>query len=115
MTEEQLQPAHAAPDANVPLPALVYVSSAFSQRLPSQRVLDLLTKLEGVGFSELATTAPFRIVAFRALLIEYPNRDPASLWAHAYDVEVEVADAADPTGMNGKSTTPAPDSADSGR
>jgi hypothetical protein len=115
MIDEPLQPAPAAQGADVPLPSIVYVSQAFSARLPSQRVLDLLTKLEGVGFGELATTAPFRIVAFRALLNEYPARDPASLWAHAYDVEVEVAEGVDPTAMNGKSTTPAPDSADSGR
>jgi hypothetical protein len=89
------------------LPTLVHVSQAFSARLPSQRVLDLISKLEhGAAFIELAETQPFRIVAFRALLRDYPGRDPSSLWMHAYDTEVEVADAVDPT--NGKSTMPAP-------
>lgn len=90
------------------LPNLVAVTQAFSGRLPSQRVLDLIDKLEGVGFAQLVSTQPFRIVAFRALLRDYPGRDESSLWLHAYDVEVEVIDA-DPT--NGKSTMPALDSA----
>jgi hypothetical protein len=104
------QPTQAA--AAEQLPDLVTVSTAFSARLPSQRVLDMLARLEGVGFGELAERQPFRIVAFRALMRDYPSRDPASVWAHAYDVEVEVAEAMDPT--NGKSTTRAPRFADSG-
>jgi hypothetical protein len=99
-------------DASEPLPPMVTVSTAFSARLPSQRVLDMLARIEGVGFGELAELQPFRIVAFRALMRDYPNRDPASVWAHAYDVEVEVEENADPT--NGKSTTPAPRFADTG-
>jgi hypothetical protein len=102
---------YSAISADVPLPTLVRVSQAFSARLPSQRVLDLITKIEGVDFAALATSAPFRIIAFRALLRDYPERDPTSLWMHAYDVEVEVAEE-NPT--NGKSPTPAPDSAVSG-
>jgi hypothetical protein len=86
-------------DATEPLPVLIKVSVGFSSRLPSQRVLDQLDKMEGVGFGALAQSQPFRIVAFRALLRDYPNRDPQSLWAHAYDVEVEVEDE-NPT--NGK-------------
>jgi hypothetical protein len=115
MTSESIyddeQPTQATAAAE-PLPDLVSVSAAFSARLPSQRVLDMLARLEGVGFGELAERQPFRIVAFRALIRDYPNRDPASVWAHAYDVEVEVAEGMDPT--NGKSTTPAPRFADSG-
>ena len=94
-----------------PLPVLVVVTQAFSSRLPSQRVLDMLDKLEGVGFVNLVQTQPFRIVAFRALLRDHPTRDTSSLWMHAYDVEVEVMDA-NPT--NGKSLTPAPGFADFG-
>jgi hypothetical protein len=98
--------------ANVPLPELVTVSQAFSSRLPSQRVLDMLQKAEGgADFGELAQTQPFRIVAFRALLRDFPDRDPASLWAHAYDVEVEVTDV-NPTSAS--YTTPAPGFADTG-
>jgi hypothetical protein len=93
------------------LPTLISVSMAFSSRLPSQRVLDLLSRIEGVDFATLAQNQPFRIVAFRALVRDYPERDPTSLWLHAYDVEVEVADE-NPT--NGKQPTPSPDSVGSG-
>jgi hypothetical protein len=93
------------------LPTLVRVSQAFSARLPSQRTLDLITKIEGVDFAALAQNAPFRIVAFRALLRDYPNWDPTTLWLHAYDVEVEVDDA---NPMNGSSPTPGPLSAATG-
>ena len=92
-----------------PLPALVKVTQAFVARLPSQRLLDQLRHCEpGVPFTELAETQPFRIVAFRALVRDYPDRDVTSLWLHAYDVEVDVGDA-DPT--NGKSATLSPPSA----
>jgi hypothetical protein len=99
---------YSALSAEEHLPTLVRVSAAFSARLPSQRVLDLVTKIEGIDFAALATTAPFRLVAFRALLRDYPNRDPTSLWMHAYEVEVEVEDA---NPMNGSSPTPGPISA----
>jgi hypothetical protein len=85
-----------------PLPTLVRVSLAFSQRMPSQRVLDLMSRLEGAEFTALATTQPFRIIAFRALLRDYPERDPSSMWLHAYDVEVEVEQ---PNPTNGSTPT----------
>jgi hypothetical protein len=98
--------------AQVPLPALVTVTQAFSARLPSQRILDLMARAEpDIAFGDLAATQPFRIVAFRALLRDFPGRDPTSLWLHAYDVEVEVADI-NPT--NRPSPTPAPGSATTG-
>jgi hypothetical protein len=94
----------AASAAQEPLPALVRVSTAFSARLPTQRVMDLLAQAEGgADFGELAQRQPFRIVAFRALLRDFPERDPTSLWLHAYDTEVEVEDV-NPT--NGKSPIP---------
>jgi hypothetical protein len=98
-------------EATEALPTLVHVSQAFSSRLPSQRTLDLLSRIEGADFGTLAQEAPFRIVAFRALLRDYPERDATSLWLHAYDVEVDV-DEINPT--NGKSPTPAPGSVVSG-
>jgi hypothetical protein len=83
------------------LPELVNVSQAFSARLPSQRVMDALAKVEpNMTFAQLAETQPFRIVAFRALLRDYPDRDVQSLWMHAYDVEVDVADE-NPTNGSG--------------
>jgi hypothetical protein len=100
-----------AVDVDVPLPLLVRVTSGFSARLPSQRLLDMLLRIEPVGFKEIAETQPFRLVAFRALLRDFPNRDPTSLWLHAYDVEVEVEDV-DPTGA--PSATPSPPSAGTG-
>ena len=103
-------PRHMA-EAPEPLPLLITVSTAFSSRLPSQRVLDVLERIEPGGFGQLAASQPFRIVAFRALLRDYPNRDATSLWLHAYDVEVEV-DEINPT--NGKYPTPAPGSAVTG-
>jgi hypothetical protein len=79
------------------LPTVVHVSEAFSSRaLPPQRLVDQLVKIEGVPFSELGAEQPFRIVAVRALLRDYPGRDLASLWLHAYDCEVQV-DQLDPT------------------
>jgi hypothetical protein len=104
-------PYDAEAGAAAALPTLISVSTAFSSRLPSQRVLDLLSRIEGVDFATLAQTQPFRIVAFRALVRDYPKRDPTSLWMHAYEVEVEV-DEVNPT--NGKLPTPGPVSAASG-
>ena len=94
-----------------PLPLLINVSTAFSSRLPSQRVLDMLERIEPGGFGAIAQAQPFRIVAFRALLRDFPDHDPTSLWLHAYDVEVEVQDI-NPT--NGKLPTPAHDSVTTG-
>ena len=93
------------------LPMLVSISAAFNARLPSQRVLDLLAKIEGLSFGDLASQQPFRIVAFRALLRDFPQRDPTSLWMHAYDVEVQIEDL-DPT--SGGSLMPVPPSVTSG-
>jgi hypothetical protein len=98
--------------AQEPLPTLIRVTQDFSARLPSPRILDILARCEnGADFGTLAQTQPFRIVAFRALMRDYPKRDPTSLWMHAYDVECEVVDA-NPT--NGKSPTPEPISAGTG-
>ena len=44
-------------------PFVVSVSEAFSKRLPSQRVLDIIDANEVANFGELAQTQPFRIVA----------------------------------------------------
>jgi hypothetical protein len=79
-----------------PLPDEVAVTKAFSERLPSQRVIDVATKAESTDFQSLVSFQPFRIIAFRALLRDFPLRDPTSLWMHAYDVEVVVSEP-DPT------------------
>ena len=94
--------------AEIPLPDLVEVSGAFTRRLPSQRLLDMLAHIETTPFGDLAGTQPFRIIAFRALVRDYPGRDTTSLWLHAYDVEVDVTEA-DPTVE--ASPTPSPLSA----
>jgi hypothetical protein len=109
MTDENEQMTPAAQHVEQEsLPTLVHVSASFSARLPTQRVLDLITKIEGgVNFGELAQSQPFRIVAFRALVRDFPRRDPTSLWMHAYDVEVEV-EIENPT--NGTSPTREPGS-----
>jgi hypothetical protein len=92
-----------------PLPDTVTVTQSFIARLPSQRILDLLAKLEpGVKFGELAENQPPRLIAFRALLRDHPGRDPASLWLAAYDVEVALVEV-DPT--NGSTPTLSPPSA----
>jgi len=78
------------------LPTLVTVTQAFSARMPSQRVQDAVTRIEGGTFGDIIQAQPFRIVAFRRLMADHPERDITSLWAHAYDVEVEVKEA-DPT------------------
>ena len=84
-----------------PLPMVVKVTEAFSSRLlPPQRLLDVVARLEpDRNFAELAQAQPFRLVAFRALMRDFPDDDPARLWLHAYDVEVEI-EPADPTGSN---------------
>jgi hypothetical protein len=92
---------------DVVLPTLVKVNQAFASRAPTQRIIDTLTRLEGGGsFGDLATAQPFRLTAFRALLRDFPAYDPAALWLHAYDVEVEIAEV-DPT-LNGSPTPPPP-------
>jgi hypothetical protein len=95
-----------------PLPTVVKVTRAFTQRLPSQRIIDLVVRLEpGRPFPEIAADQAFRLIAMRRLLEEFPDRDPTSLWLHSYDVEVDVVDS-DPF-LNG-SPTPTPLSADTG-
>jgi hypothetical protein len=87
-----------------PLPASIAVSESFTKRLPSQRLIDQLAHMEpGVPFPELAQHQPFRLIAFRALLRDYPGHDETSLWLHAYDVEVDIIES-DPFSSNG--TTP---------
>ena len=87
------------------LPTLVYVTQAFAGRLPRQRDLDMLARIEPVPFSELANSQPFRIVAFRALMRDHPGYDATALWMHAYDVECEVVEG-DPTTSNGRTPSP---------
>ena len=89
-----------------PLPLLITVTQAFERRLPSQRVMDAIARLEpSESFGELAQRQPFRIIAFRALIAQYPG-DVQRLWLHSYDVEVDVVDAVDPT--SGRSPTSSP-------
>ena len=90
---------------NTVLPDCVSCTQAFIARLPSQRIIDLLSKLEpGAIFSQLMEQQPPRMIAFRKLLLDFPNRDPASLWLHAYDVEVAIVEV-DPTVSNGQTAS----------
>jgi hypothetical protein len=79
--------------------------------MPTQRVIDVVEKIEGGNFGQLVQAQPFRVVAFRALLRDFPDYDTTALWLHSYDVEVEVAEP-DPTNGNGQ--TPAPPSGGTG-
>jgi hypothetical protein len=88
------------------LPALVRVNQAFASRAPTQRVIDTITRIEGRGFGDIATEMPFRLTAFRVLSRDFPGYDPAALWLHAYDVEVEISEL-DPT-QNGSPTAGPP-------
>jgi hypothetical protein len=93
-------------DASEPLPTLIAATQAFMARLPSQRVIDLLARLEpGVKIGQLMEGQPSRVIAFRALLRDHPDRDPTSLWLHAYDCEVALEEV-DPTAGNGLSPSP---------
>jgi hypothetical protein len=84
------------------LPLLVQVTQSYAGRLPRQRDLDTLARLEPtIPFAELAQTQPFRIVAFRALMRDFPDYDTTALWMHAYDVECEVVET-NPTNGNGQ-------------
>lgn len=90
-------------DANA-LPTTITVTQSFIARLPSQRNIDLLARLEpGIKFGQLMEDQPSRMIAFRALMRDHPDRDPTSLWLHAYDCEVAIEDV-DPT--NGSVPTP---------
>jgi hypothetical protein len=92
-----------------PLPETISVTQSFIARLPAQRVVDQLRRIEpDLKFGELIEEQSSRVIAFRWLLREYPDRDPTSLWMHAYDVETAVIEV-DPT--NGKSSTALPPSA----
>jgi hypothetical protein len=93
------------------LPTLVSVTQAFAQRMPTQRVIDAVERAESDSFGQMVQRQPFRIVAFRALLRDFPDRDVTSLWLHAYDVEVAIEEV-DPT-LNG-SPIPVPPSATTG-
>src|SRR5215471_13282370 len=97
--------AHEPAPADVPLPLLVHVTPAFAERMPTQRVIDAVTRIEGGRIADIGREQPFRLVAFRALLRDFPGRDVSSLWLHSYDVEVEI-DVPDPTSP--PSTTLAP-------
>jgi hypothetical protein len=99
-------------DPDDPLPTTLTVTSSFNQRLPSQRFLDLLARIEPAPFPDIAQSQPFRLIAFRALLRDYPDRDATSLWLHAYDCEVDVVDDVD--GPLGNGRTPSPPSAATG-
>jgi len=94
-------------DEPVVLPEVVHVTPAFASRAPSQRVIETITRMEGGSFGDLAQNQAFRLTAFRALMRDFPAYDAAAMWAHAYDVEVEIAEA-DPT--NGSSPTTGPPS-----
>ena len=107
------EPAEASPNGATAdaLPLLVTVTHAFSSRLPSQRVMDAIARLEpDENFADLALRQPFRIVAFRALYAQHPG-DVNRLWMHSYDVEVDVLEP-DPT--SGRSPTSSRDSAATG-
>jgi hypothetical protein len=96
----------------VALPFEISVPDAFPRRMLTQRQIDLLSNLEpGVTFAELTQTSPFRIIAWRWLLVNFPHDDPTRLWMHSYDVSVAV-DPPDPTGTS--ITTPSPISSASG-
>jgi hypothetical protein len=94
----------AEPDLG-PLPDVVKVNAATAARLPSQRVLDMLARIEPTPIGELMTNSTSRVLAFRVLLRDHPARDPASLWAASYDIEVEFEDV-DPTSAAAPPTWP---------
>jgi hypothetical protein len=89
-----------------PLPDTIEATQGFISRLPSQRIIDLLAKLEpGTPFGQLMEGQPSRMIAFRGLLRDHPRRDPASLWMAAYDVEVAILEV-DPFSANGRTASP---------
>jgi len=108
MTDIQIATTNGAAET---LPVLVQVTQAFASRLPRQRDIDLLARIESLPFGELAQSQPFRLVAFRALCRDYPDYDPTALWLHAYDCECEVVEASPTTG---NTPTPSPPSAGTG-
>jgi hypothetical protein len=88
-------------DPNTPLPTEMSATLSFVKRIPSQRMLDGLAHLDSTPFGELQDQMPSRVLAFRLLVRDFPSRDLASLWMHAYDVEVELVDS-DPTSALGQ-------------
>jgi hypothetical protein len=79
--------------SNGSLPLVITVTDTFSKRLPSQRVCDLIRHCEpGMTFGDIGTEQPFRLIAFRALLRDFPAYDTTAVWLHSYDVEVDVVE-----------------------
>jgi hypothetical protein len=83
-------------DPNTPLPLEVNCTIAFVRRIPTQRLLDTLARIDPTPFGELQDQKPSQVLAFRWLVREFPARDATSLWMHAYDVEIALEDT-DPT------------------
>jgi hypothetical protein len=96
----ELAPAPLPNGANKPLPTELQATLAFVKRLPSQRLLDQLAHLDPTPFGDLQEQRPTQVLAFRLLYRDHPQRDIGSLWAHAYDCEVELLDG-DPTSALG--------------
>jgi hypothetical protein len=92
-------------DANQPLPLTVPATDSFAKRIPTQRVIDAVEAVEGARFGDVIQRQPLRVVAFRALLRDFPDRDVTSLWLHSYDVEVEIVES-NPTNGNGPTLAP---------
>jgi hypothetical protein len=93
-------------ETNGALPSTMTVSGAFTRRMPSQRLCDLIAHAEpAMLFKDVMETQPFRVIAFRALLRDFPAYDTTSLWLHAYDVEVDVAEV-DPTAGSSPTASP---------
>jgi hypothetical protein len=88
-------------DLSTPLPTEMQATLSFVKRLPTQRLLDSLAHYDSTPYGELQEQMPSRVLAFRLLVREYPNRDLGSLWQHAYDVEIEIVDS-DPTSALGQ-------------
>jgi hypothetical protein len=87
------------------LPTVVTVTQSFASRMPTQRAIDAIAAVEHEPFGDLVQRQAMRVVAFRALLRDWPDYDLAALWMHSYDVEVEI-DTVDPTSPNGQTPEP---------
>jgi hypothetical protein len=100
------------PDA---LPVVMTVTQSFASRMPTQRVIDAVEHAEGgAGFGDIVQRQPFRVVAFRALMRQFPARDVTSLWLHAYDVEVEITEVNPTNGAEPMPVLPSGGTGDSG-
>jgi hypothetical protein len=104
-TNHHGNPDELAPPDLGPLPEVVKVTAETAARLPSQRVLDILARIEPTPITELMANSMSRVLAFRVLMRDHPTRDPASLWAASYDIEVEF-ETADPTSAVAPATWP---------